>query len=509
MDSSKIKLFILGIFIFFAAIYLGISAATAQLEAVLWMVGGLAVTTCLMLGKKVWLLLPLMAALSIRLPLPGTISLLILTQATVIGFMSILFLMRKLPLRFQFTELEFWCLLFCVCVAQVYVRNPVGLNIFGGSAIGGRAYFEFAMTLGTAFILSILVIDPKELIWWMRLTLIGSIANFFIGVIGLISPSIGVYLGASYGGEMINGQSDRDEDAATRLSFVRGISHTLAIWVASRMSPLKACFHPAWAPIVLFTLGAAAFSGFRSQFAIVGLTYLVGILYRGGIRHLIISAILGAAALGVLALVNLAIPLPPNVQRSLTFLPGTWDERYKRDASNSTDWRYEIWIEALTTDYYIQNKIIGDGLGMSAEQFQQAQASYAERQSVRGLDAQRANIMMSGDFHSGPVMTIRTIGYVGLLILIIGLVRLAVHAHRQIMRCRGTTWYPIALFIGIPIIWGPFFWVFIFGSFSGGATMLLMGTAMVRLMEKSLPLPSYVVRRREPYVLGQSHPGTT
>ena len=109
--------------------------------------------------------------------------------------------------------------------------------------------------------------------------------------------------------------------------------------------------------------------------------------------------------------------------------------------------------------------------------------------------------MMSGDFHSGPVQTIKTIGYVGLLILVIGLVRVAVHAHRQIMRCRGTEWYPTALFIGIPIIWGPFCWVFIFGSFSGGFFMLFMGSAIVRMLEQNLPLPAYITARHMPYLL--------
>jgi hypothetical protein len=113
--------------------------------------------------------------------------------------------------------------------------------------------------------------------------------------------------------------------------------------------------------------------------------------------------------------------------------------------------------------------------------------------------------MMTGDFHSGPVQTIRTVGYVGLLILVIGLVRVAVHAHRQIMRCRGTEWYPTALFIGIPLIWGPFFWVFIFGTFTGGFTMLFMGTAIVRIMEQNLPLPAYAPVSREPYLLKPMH----
>jgi hypothetical protein len=417
-----------------------------------------------------------------------------------LGFLALRFLMHKLPVRSRITELEIWCFLFTLCVVQVYLRNPVGLNILGGGSVGGRPYLEFALTLATAFVLSVLVINPKDLVWWVRLVLIGSILNFFMGAIGTLFPGIGYYLGPTFSTDVQEeGQvgAARDEEAATRVSFVRGISRDLAIWISSRMSPLKACFHPVWAPLVLFTLGAAAYSGYRSQFAIVGLSYFVGLCYRGGVSHVAISSVLGALVLALLAFVNLVAPLPPNVQRSLTFLPGTWEERHRHSAEISTDWRTEIWIEALTSDQYIRNKIIGDGLGMNAEQFRRSTSTFAEGVSVGGLDSHRANIMMSGDFHSGPVQTIRTVGYVGLLVLLIGLVRVAVHAHRQIMRCRGTEWYPTALFIGIPIIWGPFFWVFIFGTFTGGFTTLFMGTAIVRLLESNLPLPAYIPSRRE------------
>jgi hypothetical protein len=253
--------------------------------------------------------------------------------------------------------------------------------------------------------------------------------------------------------------------------------------------------------LVLFTVIGAAYSGYRSQLAAVGLTYFVGVFYRGGITHLLISMVLGVAGIALLAFVNLIAPLPPNIQRALTFIPGTWEQRYKDDAKGSTDWRTELWMEALKSDKYIRNKFLGDGLGMTMAQYQQTMFL---REKIGGADAfdnHRESILISGDYHSGPVQTIRVCGYAGLLILVIGMVRVAVHAHRQIERCRNTEWFPTALFIGNVYIWLPFGWVFIFGSFSGGADALLMGAALVRLLEKSLPLPEYVVRRHQPYIL--------
>ena len=504
MDSNKIKIILVLILAAFGALYLGIAAATAQTEAVLWVVGILGLVVCLSLGTRIWLLLPLAASIGLNLPLPGSFPITFLTQSLVLGFCTMMLLLRKLPIRFKFTELEAWCLLFLLFIAQAYLRNPVGLNIFGSSTVGAKPYAILGMTTVTALLIAMLRINPNDLRWWIRMTMIGSIANFSLGLLAKFVPVAGMYLAASFSVDVeTSDPSDRsavDEDAAGRSSFVRTITLNLANWISSRISPLKAAFHPVWAPLILFTLAGGAFSGYRSHLAYIALTYFLGVCYRGGFVQVLISSVIAAFALAVLALVNFINPLPPNIQRSLSFLPGTWEQRYEDDGKSSTEWRTELWIEALTSDKYISNKFLGDGLGMTADQLQQTiSLKHMQGQGVSGFDYHRESILISGDYHSGPVHTIRTCGYAGLLVLLIGMIRVAIHAHRQIIRCRGTEWHPVALFICIPFIWLPFCWTFIFGSFTGGASGLLMGSALVRLLQKNLPLPAYVVQRNLGY----------
>jgi len=190
MDSNKIKAIIIGALAAFGALYLGIAAATAQLEAVAWIVGGLILTVCLALGRRIWLLLPLMTGIRLVLPLPGSFSTVLLTQLLVIGFLTLLFLTRRLPLEFRVTELELICLLYLCAVIQVYLRNPVGLNIFGGQMVGGKAYFIFGVSFATAAFLSILRIDPNDLKWWVRLSIIGALTNFGLGLIFGVSLTL-------------------------------------------------------------------------------------------------------------------------------------------------------------------------------------------------------------------------------------------------------------------------------------------------------------------------------
>ena len=91
------------------------------------------------------MLIPFLGAVDVTLRLPGLPTTLMLAQALVVGFSLILLLMRRLPLHPRWTELESWCLLLTLMVIQVYIRNPVGLNIFGGSSVGGKPYVLFAL----------------------------------------------------------------------------------------------------------------------------------------------------------------------------------------------------------------------------------------------------------------------------------------------------------------------------------------------------------------------------
>ncbi|GAA5128517.1 O-antigen ligase family protein [Luteolibacter yonseiensis] len=492
MDSQKIKTILLLTIAAIGALYLGIAAATAQFETVLWIVGVIGLSVCVALGRRIWLIIPFASSLGLVVPLPGNFTTEMMAQIVTLGFCSLLFLMRKLPMRPRITILEVWCAAFTLCVVQTYMRNPVGLNLLGGDSVGGKPYVFFAITAAAAYLLSVILVAPNDLRWCVRLSVISGVMNFGLGLISKLVPAIGYYFGATFSSDVENGESVAPGEA-TRVSFVRQISLTLANWISSRISPLKASFHPLWMPLVLASLAAAAFSGYRSQLIHACLYFLVGIFYRGGMRAIFASFFLGAAGLFMLALVNSIAPLPANVQRALTFLPGTWDQRFQRDAEGSTDWRVEMWKEALFTEKWIKNKWLGDGLGFTKKEFEAMKKFEDDRGGVAisGLSNVQESMMINGGYHSGPVQTIRTVGYVGLAVLVSGFILVAVHAHRQIQRTRGTEWFPVALFICSPFIVSPIFWLAIIGTFEGGARVLLMGTAMVGMLHKNLPLPAY------------------
>lgn len=482
----------------FLSLWLGMALVTNQIETLL-KVGGVALLfTCIFLGRKIWLLLIFFTALNV--PLIRGVSTVELGQAFFLGFTLILFLMRRQKLDVRFGELEVLMLLIAACILQVYIRNPVGIALFGAGDVGGRPYFEAALTFMASIVLGNIVVMPTEIKWAMRLRILGALMGIGLTALrmGGIGPEVSVESERrrAYGTEQ--GAAGRS-GAAARFGLI------LSLIICSYRSPLRALLHPFWAFLILVSMAAVAASGFRNMVAWAGLYYLIAIAYRGGWAAVIGSSLAGAVALALLAIINMQAPLPPNIQRALSPFPGTWEERYIKEAGASTKWRVDMWKEALFTEHWIQNKLLGDGLGLTARELQMMQDSREGRlggiKSIGSeLTGQQVALMVAGGYHSGPVTTVRTIGYVGLLIMLLAMIRVAVHAHRQILRCQGTEWQPLAYFFGIPIIALPIFWTLVTGDFTDGSTSTFMAYAMVRLLEKNLPLPAYVPRRRYAHV---------
>ena len=469
----------------FLAIWMGMSIVTAQSQTILKVVAAAFTLICLLLGQRIWLLLIFMMAMDVVIFRGFTSS--ELGQAAFLGFALMLFAIRKLKFQFRFGELEFWVLMLTCCCVQTYLRNPVGLNLLGGSSVGGTPYLVVAASITSAFLLSTFIVNPKELKWAMRLGIIGGL----VGIPGNI---------LRYGSVSMGNEDLSRIPALSKLSMI--LSRTLISFV----SPIRACFHPFWGFILLLAIATAAGSGYRNSIAQIGFYLLVGIAYRSGLAGMLASLLLGSFGLVLLAIVNLNFPLPGNIQRALSPFPGTWEKQYTQDADDSTEWRVEMWKEALTSDRWIRNKILGDGVGMSAAQLNQNENIAATRTGIAssGLLIQQENMLINGSYHSGPVHTIRAVGYVGLAVLLLTMIRVAVHAHRQIMRCRGTEWHPVALFFCIPQIINPLFFTFIFGEYDTGVTYVVLGIAMVRLLERNLPLPTVTRALRAPYMLNKT-----
>jgi len=468
------------------SIWLGITIVTEQTATILKISVASLLIICAFLGRRIWLLLIFFSALNV--PIIRGFGTMEIGQALFIGFTVIITLMRRQKFNFRFGEMEFWVLLLAACIVQTYLRNPVGLNMFGAEAVGARPYFMAAMAFLSSIVLANIAVKTVDFKWALSLSIVGSI----LGPI-LYQVRLGIGMGPA---AFEQGRQIDDGLGAGRVGSFANLSIAAARTLASFISPLRALIHPAWTPILVFVILAAAMSGYRNTVAHVGLILLVGLAYRSGGKAVAVSIFIGAFALAFLAFINLAYPLPPNVQRALSPFPGTWEERYVTQAEQSTEWRVEMWKEALLTDYWIHNKILGDGLGFTRRELMMMEDINAGGGNLdnrgSGMTRQQEAMMVTGGYHSGPVQTVRTVGYVGLVILLIAMIRIAVHAHRQIIRCRGTEWFPLALYFGIPAIVLPPFFILIIGGFGNASAAVFYSYALISLLKKNLPIPAYV-----------------
>ena len=94
--------------------------------------------------------------------------------------------------------------------------------------------------------------------------------------------------------------------------------------------------------------------------------------------------------------------------------------------------------------------------------------------------------MIGGGVHSGPVSSIRFVGYVGLLLFIVFLVLLAVRSYRLVRRAQGTPYYPMAMATGLFSILFPFNFLFIFGAYEGDLPSAIITVGFQQMIENSL-----------------------
>ena len=100
-------------------------------------------------------------------------------------------------------------------------------------------------------------------------------------------------------------------------------------------------------------------------------------------------------------------------------------------------------------------------------------------------DWQMEPFMIQGNFHSGPVTTIRVVGYVGLALFLPFLVALAFYAWNLAKMTRGSPFQFPALFMAVGTVLGPFYFVFIVGHFQDNLPDAIVGLGCMKMIKLS------------------------
>ena len=492
MDSQKLKVVLIVILAAFGAIYLGIAAATAQMKALAWVAGIGSVIFLLSLGRHVWVLIPISLALLGNINLiPGSPDPWWMATIAVATITAMRFLMRKTDLMTRFTWMDFAILLQVLAVGQAYMRNPTGLAILGGDVIGGKPYLTYGFAFMAYFLISTTRADLRMVKIVVIFTILMSFidgAMFFASIFfpALAANVIPIYSGVSYIAASYGTEStDAGEGRVVGAKFI-GEAMGMAAFTLFRpittLNPLK------FIPFALMagSIALIMVSGFRSLMFKLATVAIVSSLIRRKPVDVLIGGALAFFALVLLVTTQSAARLPFGAQRILSELPfdvGV-ESRAAVDADKSSDWRFEMWKLALTTDRYIHNKLLGDGFGYRADELRAALDSLAgdDRRSKQTQGTQEA-MMAKGSYHGFHVEAIRMTGLLGLLCALVGMGIFLRCAWIQIGHFRGRPEWPFVLYICIPFLIYPFYLMLVFGHYKAEFPIILVAAGMIKLLD--------------------------
>ena len=235
-------------------------------------------------------------------------------------------------------------------------------------------------------------------------------------------------------------------------------------------------------------LGAALMSGHR--LALINWAAHIGlfILITRNARLGFVAVFFGMIAVGSLYTYHHAVgPIPNAAQRALTIIPGDWDPQIIKGTEDSTDWRIEMWEQALFTEGMIQNKVLGDGFGYSSDELELIFQMTAGNQQLNSLTPEELAryYLVTGDLHSGPISSIKHVGYIGFVFVSIFSIGIAVSYYRLCKRNRGKPMWIIYMYFGIPAIWFPISFVFLYGDYKTELPLLIVSAGMLKVLQKA------------------------
>ncbi len=497
LNTRQLGLFlVMGLGILFA-LFAGNYVAEEDYTPIAAVLGFLVVVTMIFgVGQSIYALIPICWGLTGKisvLPLPFDVRQLVIMLACGLFIPAIIFKskMRKPP----FESIDLWIWINLLYIATTFIRNPVGVAAIGGSArVGGKPYVDVTLGLMAYLMLSRFRISPKFASALPMYMVFVSAFTAFAGGVAMLVPSAGYVLGKFYSAFLdssyyAGGDAVQAVVGETRLGFLTGLGSSLILFCISSVNPIQLIRIQNLKLLIFYCSGyiLILLGGFRNGIIAAVLQTAVAIFIRdrfvGIVKFLFLAFII---ALGGILLSYSSVNLPYTFQRALCFLPGNWDETAKSDARGSSEWRFEMWKMALTSDKYIKSKFLGDGFGFLREDFERGVDMMLGRTSLAANEVEQEQFMLGGDFHSGPVSTIRFVGYVGLVLFLILLVKSISCGTNLIRKATGTPFQKISLFIGIPIIIYPIFFVFVFGDYRTAIVDLLYYVGMMKLLTFSL-----------------------
>jgi len=477
------------------AVMLGSAVGSSDMRMVAGVIAAIPVAIIFVkLKTNIWVLLPIGWYLSGRLPwLPVPFTVRDLCFMAVIFFFTLFFATRAVPWKRKVGLLDYLIYINLAYLAIVFARNPVGFWAMQSSMVGGRPYFEIGLAFGAFMILSRVQITDFIAKIFPLFFVIPAWCVAVLDVIGRLVPQTAYPLAMMYSGVGSRGVTSAFEQEAqlgeTRMVGMQnaGVSSVLALCAKYNPITLISPFYPLRAALLAIAFGAIFLSGYRSVLLFAMVAFVVSVLLRGRLKDLwVAGAVMLLFVVTLISLQGSVLQLPRTMQRALSWLPGDWDPVAAGDASESTQWRVDMWGWAWNDDRILRDRVWGQGFGLSIDDMNLIASSLVagEGGGSRLGGSDRENFMITGALHSGPLSTIKYVGVIGLMLYYPLMCYMALSAWRLCKRAQGTKAFTLSLFVAIPIIYEPFNFVVVFGGLDSNYSQLLFWAGLLKMTQR-------------------------
>lgn len=292
--------------LFLAIVIMGGRSLAAGSAGDLKMLGVLSVITATVfaLDRYYWVLCPFLLVIPITIPgLPFESS--ELGRLLLVGLFFVRAALRKESSE-HFPKELFIAFPYVVWVAMIFTLNPSGLNILGSETIGARFYFKIFLGFFTMLTFSRLTISERDARYWVNLLIAASCVRLTMALSGFATIEV--------------------EENSTRYFLIPAA--TVLLLLLCRFD-LRQIVSLSWRlPVSVFLALAVAYSGKRTSMGQVMLApFILVFLRRRDKALLTVCACAGAIMLVfVISGHGRLYELPFSIQRSLSFLPGQWDQ---------------------------------------------------------------------------------------------------------------------------------------------------------------------------------------
>lgn len=407
MNGSLFKIVLISVIAILLAIIGGIMSADEKPVSLALAIAPFALAGLYLMKEKVWYLWILLPFLFIPFPTLYAYSWLLAYTFTLPFYLWNVMIRRSSLTWNAAPPLDMIVFLMFLHVGWVFLSHPfgIGLNIME-DYYGGKGYIMFLQAFLAYICLSSLKTSSNELgkilQWAVGLTVFFTLVSTVRFILFPNTAAVADMAAAAGAGS--------GEGQLRNMTFLDISSLVLRLLVIN-YSIWQMIKRPWWILLAALACAGIMVSGFRSAIASILILFItISILYKRWFFS-IIAPITGLLLLVFLSSAGILKELPFGVQRTLSAVPFLdVSPQARRDAEESVRWRVEMWQWALDDrEHFIQDKIFGDGFSRNINILK---ANIYEK--AYNLSKDQTDFAWNGLWHSGPVSTIQTLGYVGL-----------------------------------------------------------------------------------------------